>query len=163
MMETTYKEHKIEVTTDFKFRITGPLFDGNGRDNEFGAIAEARGAIEKRSDALVKQRKAETTVALAVLDDQGKSAVVRGIHASQGGLLGVGASDGVFPDVPWVKELLIKRAALRAELQAIELKVKPYRVNTRRGYGRVDPLNYEAMIGQVTAELSVATERAKKQ
>lgn len=157
-METTFKDHKIEVTPEFQFRVTGPLYEGKAT---FGSVDDARADINKRAVALAQQRKAEAAVALAVLDDAGERATVRGIHASQGILLGV-ASGFVYPDVQWLRDLLIRRAELGTEMKAIESKLHPYRINARRQYGRVRTEDYELEISKLTAELNGKTTKAKE-
>jgi hypothetical protein len=155
-----FKDHEIEVTPDFRFKVTGPLFEDKGL--EFSSIDDARNAIDKRELALAQQRKAEANVALAALDDSGERVTIKGIHAAQGMLLGVGKSDAVYPDVTWVRDWLIRRASITAELARIDDTLRPYRLRSRRAYGRIKPEEYEQAIKTITAELSVATERAKK-
>jgi hypothetical protein len=159
-VKTTFKEHDIEVTTDFRFRVTGPMFGDKGL--EFSSIDDARADINKRGAALAQQRKTEAALALPALDERGERVTIRGIHSGQGVLLGIGNGRSAFPDVEWIRDLLIRRTELATELTAIDHKTNPYRITGRRSYGRVRPEDYEGEINKLKAELSVATERAKK-
>lgn len=157
-MKTTFKEHDIEVTIDFRFRVTGPLYDGA---MEYSSIDDARNGINSRAIALAQQRKAEAKFALPALDGVGERVTIKGIHAGQGSLLGAGESAVIYPDVPWIRDLLIHCAGVAKELAEIERKLNPYRMRTKRLYGRVKSEDYEEEISKLVAEFDAKTEAAK--
>jgi hypothetical protein len=158
-MKTTFKDHDIEVTPDFRFSVTGPLFDGA---MAFSSIDDARHGISQRAVALAQQRKAEAALALDALDDEGARVTIKGIHAAQGTLLGVKGGRAVYPVLPWIRDLLIHRVGLTKELAEVERKLHPYGISARRQYGRVRPEDYEQEISKLVGELNAKTEAAKE-
>lgn len=153
MAEMDYKGHKITVTPEFKFRVTGPEFDETAsRHFEFASKDEATKAIDTRVNAADKQKKAEASIKLSALYGPGAELFeIRGINRSTSAILGCPQRgygpqqiNDIYPDVPWVKALLEEHKRLLGRIGEIVETLKPYGVRDQADYGgRVSPESYD--------------------
>lgn len=135
-MQTEYNEHTITVDERyFNFHVTGPLFDSK-TNNIHSSLSLAKEAIDKRIAQQASQERER--VHMPVVTDQGKLAVVTGVHARNDVLLGIDDSAyTVYPRerfitdaIAEVKELDKRRRELNGLLQRFSIR------RTRGGYGR---------------------------
>lgn len=158
MAEMEYKGHKIIVTPEFKFRVTGPEFNEGGRIGNFEYVSkdEAVKAVDTRVALADKQRIAENTVKMPALKGATvEPFTVRGINRSTSEILGFPVTrieglgrylDDIYPDVPWIKKLLEERRKLAERVGEIEEQLRPYGLRNSAGFGRVSPERYESTL-----------------
>ena len=156
--EQKYKDHTIKLTADWRFDVSGPLLE---RDLSLNGFAEAKLAIDQRLAAAAKQKKAEGAFAAQVLDEAGRTIIVRGVHAGQGHLLGVENGRFVYPVHPVLREKLTRLGELRKQVDDILKEVKPYQMTAQRTYGRTRAEDYDALLQQFSDDLEKSTEKAK--
>jgi hypothetical protein len=164
-MEKIHRDHAIRLGNDFRFQCSGPLIP-EGTYNRFDSLKEAVTYIDRIVTSSAQQKR--TKLKLDVLDDNGKPCVITGIHAGTANVLGSAADSGeVFPDVPWIKGLLTEKAAAQKRISEIAKALQNFGTSTRRGYGRIDPADYEARIKTMVDHIesakknALADERAK--
>lgn len=159
-METRkYQDHDIEPDDNWRFKVSGPLF---AKQETFDSMAQAKSAINARREADAKQKKAAITMAIVCLDDKGEIVTVKGIHAGQSQLLGVGDARSVYPNVPFLKDALVRRTRLQAELVTLNNLLGPYAVHVSRGYGRIRPDEYERYVSVFERDFSTAKTKAEQ-
>jgi hypothetical protein len=158
-MKRDYKDHTITLDDNWRFTVEGPLFE---RALTCLSMSDAEQAIDQRHAARVKQQKAENSFAVTALDDNGVQVVVRGIHSSQGHLLGV-KSDRVYPVHPPLRDKLIRRATLMREVKALDDQLKPFSVMVRRTYGHTRPDKYDELLKGFTDEFAAKSAKVDEQ
>jgi len=158
-----HQGHKIRLTDDFRFIVSaGPMFkDASEYQRTFDSLVRAKDEIDKRTKAAMKQKKTGETLKLPVLDSKGVDASVHGIHSGTGRLLGIGDATSCYPAVPWVKEALDRRAKLVKERDEINERLRLVRIDSRRGYGRIDPDKYDGMIENLKKEHAASLAKAR--
>jgi hypothetical protein len=157
-MKRDYKEHTITLDDKWRFTVEGPLFE---RALTCPSMNDAEQAIDQRHAARVKQQKAEDSFKLNALDDSGVQVVVRGIHSSQGHLLGV-KSDRIYPLYAPLRDKLMRRAALMREVKALDDQLKPFAITARRAYGHTRPDKYDELLKALTNEFNAKTTKANE-
>jgi hypothetical protein len=155
-MKRDYKGHTITLDDKWRFTVEGPLFE---RALTCPSANEAEQAIDQRHAARLKQQKAENSFALTALDDKGMQVVVRGIHSSQGHLLGA-KSDRIYPVHPSLRDKLMRRAALMREAMALDDQLRSFGVTTRRTYGQTRPDQYDDLLKALTDEFAAKSAKA---
>lgn len=161
MSTKTVDGHKIELTPQFTFRVTGPLVSDPERPPAFASMAEAEAKIVswRKAEAAEKRVKMKPIPALA--PDGGKVNVT-GVNTRTGKMNGANEHTYIWPDVPWIEEALKRKTALEAEAREIFRKLLPARIETRTGYGSLDAEHYAERIGYVKRAFAEAEAAAKK-
>lgn len=167
MPEITHRGHRIAVTDDLMFSVTGPQFEVTELRS---SVALAKEEIDKRITAAEKQAIATHRTAIPALDQNGVSITVRGVNRNAGNVLGYEKVDGIgprlnlpeiFPAVPWIEAVLKERRETIARAAALTQKVWKYGIKASRAYGRVNPDHYDAMHAALVAEIENKTAEAQ--
>lgn len=157
-----YSGYQITVGDDYRFTVTGPEWNSE-RHQPFNSLYEAKQAIDDHLDRLQKQRKAEAKVNVAARDQRGTPVTVRGLHGTTGAALTTPVRhdlNTLYPDVPWIAELLVERAKLVARQEEIEKAVEPYASRAKRSYGRIAAASYGPTLDTFLKELDDKRKKA---
>jgi len=104
-------------------------------------------------------------VTLPVITDLCVKAVVTGIHPRTRKLNGIGekAKDLIYPDVPWIVQLLEEKARLAERIDAIIKELKPYAITKEvPGWGEMSAVLYETATHELKTEYADALIAAQK-
>jgi len=153
----THLDHTITLNKYMMFEIKGPVLNGE----HAASFSSAKEKIEEAIKQHNAQKRTMNRLALPVLTDTGMPTVFRGFHARTGDVL-LGAKEyskygHLFPDVPWLKEKLVKRGELRKAVEAIDNEVKVYAL--RLSHDRY--LNYDDSIAKAEKEIAEKTSQAQ--
>lgn len=133
-----YLNHEITLNSDNEFTVSGPLLEGVWKS--FDTFAKAKAYISDISRA--DSKKDIEHVKLPVMSPYGESLLVKGIHTGTSELLYVkppkkSFDRHVYPDDPFVAQLLKKRDQTAQLLNDIELDLETISIDSRYGYGRM--------------------------
>jgi len=169
--EREYDGHLIKVDdydshSDMRFIVSGPLFTStydHQNNRTFDTYKQAVEAIVARRKLAMKQ--AAANLSLEVLSHNGKRVVhIKGIHARLGNLLfhegdySKQASENythatqVYPNVPWIEELLRERVKLEDRLQTINALLRKYQVKVNYSWRHHNEEGYATAIEALEAE-----------
>ena len=169
MATKIYQGYEIELTDDMRFMVSGPDW---GRDYQrFDSFREAKEGVDRFLKGRMAKAKAEKSLSIPALQVgfiKGKYEVqkitIKGIHVREKNLLcrepGIEVDSNVWPDVPWLRQMLEARAIAENNTRAINEKLRPYSVKAKSaefGYGNLDGETYPKAIGQL--EKSFADKR----
>jgi|SRR5882762_3835322 len=137
-MKKEYLDHEISLDSNNRFQVTGPLFDPR---MVYDSYQQAIDAIDARKK--IDAKTGVPNMMLSVIPDDGEGTLhIKGIHSNTSRLLFVDRPkkepDIVYPVAPGVRDLLMRRAKLEAEVAEIDKRLAPVRIRTNRGYGRID-------------------------
>ena len=153
-----YRGHRIELTDNHFFQIVGPLFGGQNTTSD--SYSQAREKIDKRIATHIKERKG--MMSIPALNEEGDPVTVRGIHSETRRLLGVEKGDWVYPATGRVKTLLVERARLSRAANAINRQLNDLAIPVRRGWGKIEPEQYDALLTALTDEFTRKLGAAEK-
>lgn len=164
--------HTIALNADFRFLVTGPMFEGETTGNStFDSVFQAKQEIAGRLEAHAKQARAANSLRLTVYDAAGKQATIHGVHISRGSLLGVdevgpaapgtGRDGDAYPFVPWLADLLKERIVVVERLSAIQRKLRFYAIRRNRTHTRIRAVDYDRVIAELETEYAEKTEKAQ--
>lgn len=147
--------HKITLTDNWTFSVSGPLIDDSMRRTNYDTLIAAQDAIDER----VKQQNRQDRVKLSIpvwLDD-GRRGTITGVHGGHLKATGVDHADTVYPSHPHLSKLLIERKKIRDREKAINVELQKYRVSTASGYGVRD---YDGAVADLQKRLNEASAKA---
>src|ERR1700722_19126217 len=147
-----YKGHTIALNDQNILVGTGPLIGERAR---YDSHREAVQKIDLRVAADEKQKR--TKLALAALNAAGEPGTVTGIHATTSKLLGVGDINNIYPPDPKIGAILVKRANLSRQMALLDKALSKVTISVSRGYGRLEPVAYDAAVAKLLAEMEGKT------
>lgn len=158
---TDYRGHKIELTQDFVFLVSGPLFDPSST-HAVASMHEAKSKIDDATAAEEKQKKTAVTLALPAIKGDGSPFMIRGINSNSSRILGTEERSELFAPAIWIAKMLVERKQLTARLREIQSALRPVTISTRRGYGHLKAADYPGEIAELQKEYDAAVAAAKK-
>lgn len=156
--ETTHQGHTIALTGDFKFLVSGPLFDEDKYTSArtYESAAEAKSHIDKRILTAEKQKRAEATVKLPVIASNGRRVNIKGIHARLGNVITDPATDAdhdLYVEAEWVFDAVKEKDRLTEELVVVEERLQKVQIRTARYYSSgTSPEGYQNAIDALVEE-----------
>jgi hypothetical protein len=135
-----YLNHTISLDHDYRFQVTGPLFEHAAT---FDTYKQAQEQIAMRKQVATKEGIPELKLEVIPGNYPDRTVIIDGIHGTTQHLqLKPRLKDSeeptsVYPVAPFVRDLLKKRQQLRREVAAIDMALEPMSIGTRRGYGRI--------------------------
>ncbi len=102
-----------------------------------------------------KRKQEKDPLNLAVVTTSGVRGAVKGIHMGTcmaRGFPELGATPSIYPDVPWIVEVLLEMEKARESLKRADAVVAPYRMDPSRGYGRVAPAQYDGIMERLVSQ-----------
>lgn len=129
-MSWTYKGYSIETNTEGRFYLTQ---DAMGL--RFDSLAQA----QKRADYLVER--AEAKLELPCISYNGETVMVKGVYSAgdyitepSGSWYGARAAhSGLYPDVPFIRQLVERKVALETEASHINLQLRRFQLPRKKG------------------------------
>jgi len=136
-MKKEYLGHEISLDSNCRFLVTGPMFE---HFKVFDTYQQAIDAID--ASKKLEAKNGVPNMMLSVIPEDGNGTLhIKGIHSNTSRLLFVDKPekdwDTVYPIAPGVRNLLIRRAKLEAEVSEINKRIYPVQISTNRGYGRI--------------------------
>lgn len=158
-----YRGHEISVSlSDLKFHITGPEFDQYKAEFcTFNSFDEARAKIDTEVEGAQKLRAQNLKFRETVLDKFGIAHLILSINRGTGKITGLDG-DYVYPNVTWVAEDLKRAREIRLELNTIENRISPLKIQISRGYGRIDVGDYPERLESLSRTINEKLELANQ-
>ena len=161
-MEFVHEGETIKLGLDGMFSrvFPGEGYGGDPKLVHYDSLAKARAAIDSEMAAARKAK--DATINVTLLDETGKTMVLRRVHEGSGGWLtrkgdAKEPRHGYLPmDVP--KGLLEQKAVLIAQIGAIDNALRPYSVRLPHGYGRQNPDSIDSLISRLNNAVAEAEE-----
>lgn len=171
-----FQGHRVTLTEQFGFVITGPYFELP----KVVASAFLAKAVIDQECAKVERAKGEARkVHLTALTHEGERFTIRGIHRALGSLLGLPKDlfhywrpgdyrqeKLIYPDVPWIGQALTMKHALMKRVWEVDEATQPFglsidRTHTAQGWanegytsrGHIDLRNYSRVCDNLENEL----------
>lgn len=146
----THNGHTVSVGTDFMFVVTGPEFPA---PMTCESAREAKAEIDKQVALASREKIRSKEISIPAISETGQRLTIRGINRTTGAFLGHdNKNNDIYPDVPWISEAAQKYAALLNQAQEIFRRLSKYRIQARRGYGRIDVASYDRLTDELLAE-----------
>ena len=159
-----FKGHTITLSPDWQFSVTGPEFDEKSYAIIFKSYEDATEEITKRINGTNSLRIKNINVSFRVLNNKGEICDITHINRSTGEI--PGTTSNLYPNVPWVREALVKLNSLRRTIADVEKPLSSLSINFRRGYGHIEAEKYipllEALAKEISDKARVAVERGRK-
>ena len=172
-----HKEIKIEVMFDQGRVSFKPVIEKSayGYMPSYSSLSDAKEAIDKHVSAKARIKARALDLKHVAIDKDGQRMVIIAINRNDGsvkvsnyehrdwrGRAVTSFSGPVYPDRPWVRELLAKKAELTASLREIDKQLDPVEaVIGRSTYGRkVDIDEYEGRMTRMQTDLEHAVATA---
>jgi hypothetical protein len=154
---SSYRGREFRVKKDFTFEV----IEGDERaKRRLNSIYDVRSYIDDliNSEAKIAQKKIKVDV--PVLTHDGKQDEIKGISRTSSRVMlrdaGVIEHD-FYPDVPWVREAVRRRAALQKEVVEIGERLHGLSINAGRRYGSMEASDYPKAIERLLADVQKAT------
>ena len=162
-MEFKHAGETIKLRQDgiFTREFPGEGYGGESKIVVYDSLAKARAAIDSDMEAARKAK--EATINVTLLDEWGKTMVLRRVHEGKGGWLtrkgdAKEPMHGYLPmDVP--KALLERKVVLNAQVKEIDDALRPYSVLLPHGYGRQNPDSIDSLIRRLHKVIAEAEEK----
>lgn len=163
MVKRTYNDHTIAITGDYRFNVTGPLFDSVG-GRSFDTMKAAEAAVDDRMKAVRKSNLKKLKLEVLIQTAGGPlPRIVTSINTNTSKLSGIGDdADEVYPVSNEIARLLKEEARLNGELRQIRAELKPYIIRVLRGYGRMGANEVDDKIQALVTEHAEKTAKALK-
>lgn len=131
----TYLAHEIRLTDNFFFHVTGPEFDI--QDVFFESRRSAMQEIHRRIQASLSAQLNNPSSKNLVLTSDGETAFVFRINPTTGRIADLETSDFIYPNLPWIKTLLLDRRDLQTQITLIDHELSPISIPVRRTTQRI--------------------------
>lgn len=162
-MDKIYRGWTVKVTAAMTFEIAGVPAGLEEREgmlrNVYDTYSKATAAIDHAMNLEKKRAAGRFTLKLAAVSLEGLPFTCTGINRTQRTFLGKPerpapgvyvtplSRDNLWPDVPWVRELLEQRQRLLDQISGLDDRLRPFEIAPApRGFGRVPPELYEDYI-----------------
>lgn len=158
----TYLNHKIELTSTLEFRVSGPQFE-HLKDHycTFPSLNEAKIKIDDEVNAAIKIRAQNIKFKETILTETGEPKTITGISRVTGRLNGTEINERyVFPNLPNIRELLVKKDKLSRELDTLDDRLRKFQIYIQRTHRRIDPHRYAEFIENLQTEINQKRELA---
>lgn len=173
MSETLIKRHGgFSVAFDPR-RFTFRIDDDNWPDErDFKSYEDATKAIDKNAAEEAKLVKANATLNLRLMTEEGSGVTITSINRATGMVSGpdyrvpkstsMYSSKKLYPDLMWVKLALLKERQLYQEWQAIKEQLREIEVDTKRGgYGTISAAHFQHYLTKLEEEAKAAYAKAE--
>ena len=152
-----HNKHRIEITKAWYFMVNGPEL----KDTIFPSIVQAREAIDAAMErkAKIKAQK----FSKIVMASNGELITILGFTRQDGSFKTAGdvkIDRGVYPNVPWIKELLAECYKVSLQYGALSETLREYEVRPARIYRGMSPDDYAQKLAQFEQEINEAERKA---
>lgn len=171
--EIEYRGYKIEVDEHYRFKVSGADWPERRFGNAFDTLSAAKAEIDENIKKLTKQEAVAKTLKLELRDRNGKTVVFRGFNSNTSdALLTPPKKDrsnwyrddnDLYPDVPWLNELLAERAKHETRIAEIDKITRLYGVRARaESYGRIHSEHYQTVLDSWLTKINEKREETLK-
>ena len=157
-----YRDHTVSLNDSMKFEVRGPVLE-RVHYQAFNTYADATEAIDK---AVAAKARADTIkLNLAVIDRTGTRGIITGVHKSEGHVLIRGEANSgsdLYPDVPWLRYLVLEKEKLAKQMGDIETQIYPYSIRRSRAYHKLSAEGHAAALEKLRADYEEKNRKAFK-
>jgi hypothetical protein len=161
-MKREYRGHTIEVSQHMTFVITaGPLLERDEESTGRYSNATYQGITEYIDRGLAAvEREKRVKISLPIITDKGERKNITGLNARTGYLTGVGDTTHVYPDVPWIRDVLTEMREIDERKRALQDSIGTYRM--RISYAAYSTEEYDVRIKGLQETHAKLTKLAEK-